>query len=191
MIENFSLERMGKTAAGFNQEKLDWMNGVYIRGMAVDDFARHALPFLEKGLPPEIKRPLDIRYVSKIAPLVQERTKRLTEVPALTTFFFKEELTYDTATLVAKNMTPESTLNALKVSLEKAIGLAVFDEASLETLFRPLAEQIGLKAGQLFSVLRTAVTGEIATPPLFQTMVVLGRERCLKRIAAAVEKLQK
>jgi glutamyl-tRNA synthetase len=189
MIENFSIERMGKTAAGFNQEKLDWMNGMYIRSLTVDDFARRVLPFLEIGLPPEIRRPLDFKYVAKIAPLVQERTKRLTEVPSLTVFFFKEELTYDPATLVAKNMTPESTRNALKVSLEKLTNLSGFDEASLETLFRPLAEQLGLKAGQLFSVLRTAVTGEIATPPLFQTMVVLGRERCLKRIAAAVEKL--
>ena len=76
MIENFSLERIGKTAGAFNQEKLDWMNGVYIRGLAVEDFARRALPFLEKGLPAEIKRPLDFQYVLKIAPLVQERTKK-------------------------------------------------------------------------------------------------------------------
>ena len=112
-------------------------------------------------------------------------------MPALTAFFFKEEITYDPATLIAKNMTPESTVKALDVSLEKLTKLSAFDEASLETLLRPLAEELGLKAGQLFSVLRTATTGELATPPLFQTMVVLGRGRCLHRIADAVEKLRR
>ena len=68
--------------------------------------------------------------------------------------------------------------------------ISVFDESFLETLLRPLAEELGLKAGQLFSVLRTAVTGETAAPPLFQTMVVLGKERCLKRIDGALEKLR-
>jgi glutamyl-tRNA synthetase len=163
---------------------------VYIRGLAVEDFTRRALPFLESGLPPEVKRPLDAGYVGRIAPLVQERTKKLTEVPALTGFFFKEELTFDPAQLIAKNMNREATLKALEVSLDKLKELQTFDEASMETLLRPLAEELGLKAGQLFSVLRTAVTGEIATPPLFQTMVVLGRERCLKRLAAALEKLR-
>ncbi len=143
------------------------MNGVYIRGLAVEDFARRALPFLEKGLPPEIKRPLDFQYVLKIAPLVQERTKKLTPVQALTAFFFKEEITYDPATLIAKNMTPESTVKALEVSLERLTKLSAFDEASLETLLRPLAEELGLKAGQLLSILRTATTGELATPPAF------------------------
>jgi glutamyl-tRNA synthetase len=190
VVENFSLERMGKTGAFFNMEKLDWMNGVYIRGLAVDDFARRALPFLESGLPPDVKRPLDAGYIGRIAPLVQERTKKLTEVPALTAFFFKEELTYDPATLIARNMTREATLKALEVSLDRLKELKSFDETSLETLLRPLAEELGLKAGQLFSVLRTAVTGEVATPPLFQTMVVLGRERCLKRLAAALPKLR-
>jgi glutamyl-tRNA synthetase len=185
MVDNFSLERIGKTAGAFNQEKLDWMNGIYIRGLAVDDFARRVMPFLEKGLSPEIKRPLDTAYVGRIAPLIQERTKKLTDAPALTAFFFKEDLAYDPALLIAKNMTRESTLNTLRVSLEKLGQLKTFDEPSLETLLRPLAEELGLKAGQLFSVLRTAVSGELATPPLFQMMVVLGQERCLKRIVAA------
>lgn len=68
--------------------------------------------------------------------------------------------------------------------------LSEFNEESLEALLRPLAEELGLKAGQLFSVLRTAVTGETATPPLFQTMTVLGKDRCLKRINTALQKLR-
>ena len=95
LVENFSLERIGKTAAIFNREKLEWMNGVYIRGLDIDDFTRRALPFLEKGLPSAVRRPLDAGYVRSVMPLVQERTKRLTEVPELTKFFFMDELEYD------------------------------------------------------------------------------------------------
>jgi glutamyl-tRNA synthetase len=191
LVENFSLERIGKTGAIFNRDKLDWMNGVYIRSLAPEDFAQRALPFLEKGLPPSVKRPLDADYVRQIMPLIQERAKKLTEVPILVKFFFVEDLEYGTALLIAKNMTRESTLTALEASLKKLEKLTPFDDGGLETLLRPLAEELGLKAGQLFSVLRTAVTGEIATPPLFQTMTVLGKERCLKRIGEAVEKLRK
>jgi len=191
LIDNFSLERVGKTGAIFNRDKLDWMNGVYIRGLDIEDFTRRALPFLEKGLPKQVKRPLDIDYIRQMMPLIQERAKKLTEVPDLVKFFFVEELEYEPELLVAKKMTPESALAALEVSSQRLSGLSAFDEESLETLLRPLAEELGLKAGQLFSILRTAVTGETATPPLFQTMTVLGRERCLKRIDEALEKLRK
>jgi glutamyl-tRNA synthetase len=191
LIDSFSPERIGKTGAVFNIEKLDWMNGVYIRGLPIDDFTRRALPFLEKGLPPQVKRPLDVTYVRQIMPLIQERTKKMTEVSALTRFFFVEELDYDPSLLIAKNMTCAATISTLEVSSQRLSRLSSFDESSLESLLRPLAEELGLKAGQLFSVLRTAVTGEIATPPLFQTMVVLGQERCLKRIDESVTKLRR
>jgi len=189
-VENFSLERMGKTGAIFNKEKLDWMNGVYMRSLKPEDFAQRALPFLEKGLPPSIKRPLDADYVRRVMPLIQERAKKLTEIPALVKFLFIEDLEYDTDLLIAKNMTRETTFTALEASLKGLEKLSPFDEGGLETLLRPLAEGLGLKAGQLFSVLRTAVTGETATPPLFQTMTVLGKERCLKRIQEAMGKLR-
>jgi glutamyl-tRNA synthetase len=191
LVANFSPERIGKTAAVFNIEKLDWMNGVYIRSLATDDFARRALPFLDKGLSEHVARPLDIDYVRKIMPLVQDRAKRLTDLPALTGFFFADELDYDPSLLIAKPMDKETTLKALEVSLQRLKEIEVFDEGALEALLRPLAAEMGLKAGQLFSVLRTAVTGETATPPLFQTMVVLGKKRCLKRIDTAWRKLRR
>jgi glutamyl-tRNA synthetase len=187
LIDGFALERIGKTAAVFNREKLDWMNGVYIRGLSVDDFTRKALPFLEK----KFKPPLDARYVRDIMPLVQERTKTLTEVPVLTRFFFVEELDYDPELLIAKGMTRQATLAALEISSQRLRELPAFNEASLESSLRPLAGELNLKAGQLFSILRTAVTGELATPPLFQTMAVLGQERCLRRIDGAAARLRR
>jgi glutamyl-tRNA synthetase len=182
--QNFSLERISKVAAIFNLEKLNWMNGVYIRALTVEDLACRAMPFLEKGLSAGVKRPLDGDYVRKMMPLIQERAKTLAEVPLLADFFFFD-VEYDFNLLISKGMTRESTLNALDVSRERLSKLASFDAGSLEALLRPLAEELGLKTGQLFGALRTAVTGKVATPPLFQTMEVLGRERCLNCIKAA------
>lgn len=194
LVKSFRLEGVSKTGAIFNIEKLKWMNGVYIRQLPPDEFARRATPFLERpfaegGVPSEVERPLPIDYVRQIMPLVQERAKTLGEVSQLTQYFFTEGLKYETNLLISKGMTPESTAQALQVSLERITGLKTFDAAALEALLRPLAEELGLKSGQLFGALRTAVTGETATPPLFQTMEVLGRERCQKRIQSAIEKL--
>ena len=189
LIDNFSLERIGKTGAIFNREKLDWMNGVYIRGLDVDDLTMRALLFLDKDLPSEVKRPMSIDYVRKIMPLVQERAKTLAEIPELVEFFFVDNLEYDTALLIGKKMTAESSTIALNESRQRLQDLDAFNEESLEALLRPLAEELGLKTGQLFGVLRTAVTGRTATPPLFQTMAVLGKKRCLSRIDAALGKL--
>ena len=191
LVHNFSLERISKTAGIFNLEKLNWMNGVYIRSLTLEDFAQRALPFLEKGLPPEVKRPLSTDYVRRIMPLIQERARTLAEVADLAQFFFVAELDYDDNLLIGKGMTRELATKALEISQQRLSQLGEFSEASLETLLRPLAEELGLKTGQLFGALRVAVTGRTAAPPLFQTMAVLGKERCLSRIKAVLEKLNR
>jgi glutamyl-tRNA synthetase len=191
LIKNFSLERVSKTAAIFNTEKLNWMNGVYIRQLSLDDFTQRAFPFLDKDLPPMMKRPLPVDYVRQITPLIQERAKLLGEVTQLSRYFFVEELDYDVNLLINKGMTCESTIQALEVTKERLRELETFDAETLEVLLRSLAEKLKLKAGQLFGALRTAVTGETATPPLFQTMAILGEERCLRRIEEALDKLKK
>jgi glutamyl-tRNA synthetase len=190
LIDNFSLERISKTAAIFNHEKLNWMNGVYIRSLSLEDFMRRALPFLEKYLPPEVKRPLSPDYVRGVMPLVQERARTLAEAAELAEFFFVDELSYQAELLVGKNMTSESAGKALEASQRRLEPLSKFDADSLEAVLRPLAEELGMKTGQLFGTLRTATTGRTAAPPLFQTMAVLGKEKCLKRIRIALAKLK-
>jgi glutamyl-tRNA synthetase len=189
LIDNFTVERIGKTQAVFNREKLEWMNGVYIRELSIEEFTERALPFLKKGLPAEVSRPLDTGYVRRIMPLVQERAKTLAEVAELADFFFVDELEYEAEMLIGKKMTAEATVRALEESWQRLQALPSFDEVSLENLLRPLAVELEMKTGQLFGALRNAVTGRTATPPLFQTMAVLGRERCLNRIGTALQKL--
>ncbi|MBZ5526211.1 MAG: glutamate--tRNA ligase [Acidobacteriia bacterium] len=192
LIKHFSIERISQTSAIFNPEKLDWMDGVYIRKLSANEFAQRALPYLEKGLPPEVKRPLDLDYIKRVLPLVQERAKTLGEVAAkeLTWFFFTDEINYNVALLIDKKMDKKATLEMLDVAQVKLDELARFDAYMLESLLRPLADELGVKAGQLFGALRTAVTGLTATPPLFQTMEVLGQDTCLKRIRQAIDKLK-
>ena len=189
LVKNFTLERIGKTGAIFNQDKLDWMNGAYIRGLSPKDFVQRVMPFLERDLPSEIKRPLDIDYVRKIMPLVQERAHTLADVAQLTKFFFADDLDYKEHPPIGKDMDAAASAKALKAAMQKIEPLPAFNEEALETAFRQLAEELELKTGQLFGTLRIAGTAQIAAPPLFQTMVVLGRERCLQRIKAALATL--
>lgn len=188
LLANFSLERVSRTAAIFNKEKLDWMNGVYIRKLSLDDFVQRAMPFLDKQLPVEVKRPLSADYVKEVLPLIQERARTLGEIAELIDFFFVDEINYPAELLIGKNMTRESTLQSLKES-QPLLESVPFELEPLEAAFRPLCEKLGLKAGQFFGVLRVAFTGRTVSPPLFQTMVVLGRERCLKRLHLALSKL--
>jgi glutamyl-tRNA synthetase len=188
LIGSFSLERVGKTPAIFNKEKLSWLNGIYIRKMAAAEFAQRALPFLERDLPEQVARPISSDYAARVMPLIQERVKVLKEVAPLCYYFFTEDLNYDAKLLIGKDMTPESTAHGLRVAKER-LDKAVFQSVALETLLRPLATELGLKTGQLFGALRTAVSGETATPPLFQMMEVIGKERCLSRIDQALSKL--
>jgi len=189
LIDNFSLERIGKTGAIFNREKLDWMNGVYIRGLTADEFFEAVQPYLMEDLDAGKAVIADEEYVRAVLPLVQERAKTLLEVAELTRFFFVDRLDYDASLLIGKNMDAAATVKALKAAQSRLEPLSAFDTDSLEAVLRPLAPELGLKTGQLFSVLRVAVTGRAAAPPLFDTMAVLGKDRCMKRIEAALKML--
>jgi len=184
LIEHFSLEKVNPAPSVFSDEKLDWMNGIYIRQLEPDDLARRLLPFLKKaGLE------ADMETVRRLVPLIQERMKVLSDGVELVDFFFKEEIAYDPKLLMGKKMTAQESLEALKVTRERLEKLPLFNEESLEKALRRLADDLSLTAGQLFSITRIAVTGKKVAPPLFGTLAVLGRERALRRIELALDHL--
>ncbi len=189
LIDNFSWERVSRTAAIFNRDKLDWMNGVYIRSLTADQFFEAVQPYLMMDKLAGGAVMSDEQYVRDVLPLVQERARTLSEVVELTRFFFVDELDYEPGLLIGKGMSPKSAVQALAAAEPGLSRLERFDAESLEAVLRPLAVELGLKTGQLFGTLRVAVTGRTAAPPLFQTMAILGKERCLKRIKAALAKL--
>jgi len=221
LISHFSIEHISRNPAIFNKDKLDWMNGVYIRNMQIispngiqsgeefgtltvtTEFTDQILAFLERDMPREVKRPISAEYVQQIAPLIYERIKKFEEAAELCKFFFQEDnLVYDVDLLLGKKLTKEAAMAALEAALQRLTDLAADwdgtgrdeeklseDDSSLEDVLRTLAAELGLKTGELFGLLRVAVTGRTAAPPLFQTMAVLGRERCLRRMEAALSKL--
>ncbi len=190
LIAHFSLDRVGKTAAVFNKPKLDWMNGVYIRALPVEEFARRAIPFLERDLPPSVPRPLDEAYVRKIAALVQERTRILSELGKLTDFFFLDTVDYPATSLVAKGIDRTQTIGVIRGVLSTLEDIDNWEASTLEWAVRAVCDQSGLTAKQVFSILRVAATGRSAAPPLFDTMEVLGRDRCLMRLSHALAQLE-
>jgi glutamyl-tRNA synthetase len=133
---------------------------------------------------------LDRGYLLRIVPLVQERLKTLADSPELTGYFFQEEIVYDSGLLVQKGMDADATSRALRSVVEVLGGLKTFDSPSLEGALRQAASDLGLSGRQLFGALRVATTGRTAAPPLFETMEVLGKTRCLNRIESAAESLK-
>lgn len=189
LVEYFSIERISKTAAVFSHDKLKWMNGFYIRNMSAEELAERLIPFFERDLPPAVKRPVSREYILQMAPLMQERLTTLGEAAEAFGFFFADELTHDPGLLLGKKLTQENAVSGLVAALDRLQEIQ-FDASTLEETLRSLATQMGLKTGDLFGLLRVATTGRTAAPPLFQTMEALGKDRCLKRIKAALETLQ-
>jgi glutamyl-tRNA synthetase len=189
LIKHFSLERVGKTAAIFNKDKLEWMNGVYLRKLSPEEFVRQAMPFLDRDLPESVRRPLDKSYVSQVLSLIQERAKTLGEVPQLASFFFLDELQYETSLLLKGKLDAKSAAKAITIASQKLEEVTMWDATTLEGILRPLAAELNLSTGEFFGLLRVAVTGRTAAPPLFQTMAALGKEKCLKRFDMASQLL--
>ena len=186
---HFTIERVGKSGAVFSSEKLEWMNGSYIRAASPERLAEALLDFWGRYPSNEIPVLPDMSYVLRIVPLVRERLKTLSDAAPLIAFLFKDEVDY-AGDIVQKGMDVESTSVALEAAHSGLSELSPFDGDSIEGLLRPLAQELNVKAGQLFGSLRMATTGQQVAPPLFETIEVLGRERTLTSIRRAIDLLQ-
>jgi len=180
MIRQFKLDRVTRAPSVFDPDKLDWMNGNYIRNLSLDELARRSLPFLQKqGLMTDALQPADWDRMVKIIATVQERIRTLAEVPGMTEFFFRDELTIDPD--AAKLLTEQSRAWLGQVRDRLAV-VEVFDAVQTEAACRAFVEENGLKAKAVFQPIRVAVTGRTVSPPLFESMALLGREKTLRRL---------
>jgi len=187
VIENFTLDRVTKSSAIFDQEKLHWMNGMYIRDLTPQQLAERMTPFLERDLPKDML-PVDQEYLQRIAPLLQERIKNLEESANITEYFFKADDRFDTSTIVQKGMNRDSTLTALKAALKDLSATDDYGHEKLEKMLNATGERLELSRRQFFGVIRTAATGRSVSPPLFEMLEVLGKDRTVSRMKNAVER---
>ncbi len=187
-VRHFTLQRVLPHPAVFNPNKLQWMNGVYVRQLSPDDLARRVKPFLETAL----ARAIDDAVLLRVVPLIQERIRLLSDAGEMAGFFFLDgDLDYTADTLLGKKLagSPAQGAACLEAVLGRIEGVEPWQHEALEGAVRPLAEELGLKAGDLFGLIRVAVTGKTATPPLFETMAVLGRDKTLERLRSALRRL--
>ncbi len=179
MVERFDLsgDTMSLSGPVFDLDKMAWLNGRYIRELTDEQLLERLLSW---QLGPE--------YLSRLMPLARERIQRLDDLVPLTSYFFSGDLDYEpvAAKLVPKKRTPKETTKMISKLLDRLDAQRQWTPEALEPLFREFCEQMEWKPKEVFSVARLAVTGRTAAPGLFDTMAVVGRERCRWRLRQAM-----
>jgi glutamyl-tRNA synthetase len=185
LIEKFSIEHLNPSPAAINYSKLDHFNGLHIRGLKFEDLAGRIKPFFTRaGLD------ADDATLLKIVPLIQERIATLDEAVDMAGFFFRPGVIPPAADLVAKGLTPVQSALAARRSLALLKSLPELSHATAEPAMRALVEEMGFSAGQVFGILRSAVTGQRVSPPLFESMEIIGKEKVFERIERAIQNLE-
>ncbi len=174
----FTLDRVTPTAPVYDINKLNWFNGIYIRDMSNADLIKRLAPFIPQDCPADM--------VAQVLPLIKERLVTLKDFEELTDFFYRD-IAVDPAMLTKKSTAEEVKTQLASTAMElKSLDDNSWTHENIEQLIRSLAEKNGWKPGQYFMMLRVAVTGKTATPPLFETMQVLGRDVVLKRLSLSL-----
>jgi glutamyl-tRNA synthetase len=192
LTESFSFEGVNRSNAVVNfteEDPIDpkalWLNAQHIYAMPVEELSERLLPYIRAA-----GFAADNGKMLKVTPLVRERIKRLSDVTSVADFFFADELAaYDPAELIPQKGDSRMALQVLQRARE-VLATCDFTHQGLEEALRQQAGNLKIKTGQMFLPVRVAVCGRKTAPPLFETLEVLGRETCLKRIDRAIQNLQ-
>ena len=182
LIEKFSLERVSKNPAVFDIQKLEWMNGVYIRELPLEELFEVALPFWRKAgfLSEEISPEMN-EYALRILRELQSRLKLVADVVDLSRYFFVDDYPY-LEEIVEKILTKPQTEEILTYVYDVVKDAQALDEATLKPQFQVALEKFGIKMGDLIQPIRVAVTGTNVSPGIYDVLELLGKERVLARI---------
>jgi glutamyl-tRNA synthetase len=185
LIEKFDLKKLNPSPAAINFTKLDYFNGLHIRNLPIRELGERLVPFfVQNGLK------VDREKLEKIVPIIQERLVTLDDAIDFSGFFFRDSVDPSPQDLIAKGLSAkESALIA-----RKAYGIIenqpTITTGLVEAPLRELVEDSGFNAGQVFGILRVAITGQKVSPPLFESMEIIGKEVILARIEEAIKKLE-
>ena len=185
MVQNFDITKVNPSPAAIDFTKLDYFSGAHIRQLDQEDLAQRIKPFfVEAGYQ------VDDDLLLKIVPIIRERLVTLDDALTFAAFFFKDKIEVKFEDLVAKNLSPQESLDVLEKTYAVLTSLDEITLEKAEPPMRDLVEELGLKAGQVFGILRNAVTGQQISPPLFESMEIIGREKVLQRVEDAISILK-
>ena len=184
MIRRFSIDNLTPSPAAVNFQKLDHFNGTHIRLLATEDLARRIKPYLmEAGLE------VDNDTLLKVTPLIRERLVTLDDCILFAAFFFQETVEPTPQDLIAKGLDAEQSADIARKAQAILASLPDLSHQTAEPPMREFVEKSGLSANQVFGILRVAVTGQNVSPPLFESMEIIGKEKVLERLQKAASLL--
>ena len=190
LVEAFSLERVQRKSAVFDVDKLQWLNGQHMGRKPTEEVVPLVIPHLqEHGVDPHVLEGREAWFHALVG-LLKVRARTTGDLARQALPYLGDELAFD-EDAVAKHWAkePEATAERLERLSDRLAG-ASWDEASLEAALRGLSEEIGVGAGKLIHPLRVALTGQSASPGIFEVLVLLGRERALERVRRGVERVR-
>lgn len=186
LVEKFSLNRLNPAPAAINFSKLDHFNGLHIRSLADNDLAMRLKPIFEQA-----GYIVDEAKLMRMVPILRERLVTLDDALAFGGFFFQDEVSPIPEELVGKGMTPVQSVDITQRALAIIESQAELSKETLEPPLRLLVENSGYETGQVFGILRVAVTGQKVSPPLFESMEIIGKEKVVERLRMAIDTLGK
>jgi glutamyl-tRNA synthetase len=192
-IERFDVKDINPTSAALPYPKLEWLNGLYIRNMTPAALQQQLAPYLAKQLGMDEEALLKNERYAKLVPLVQERIKLLTEAWDKVDWAFvgADAIQYpDPTLLISKGQDAMQTVAILRAGAQLLRSTEPFAATALEPAFRSAADEAGVKVGSYFAPFRVAITGRTVSPPLFESMEVLGREETVARVENAITALK-
>ena len=187
MTETFDLNDVSKNPAIFDPKKLEWLNGVYIRALSDEQFVDATLPLVQHDLDRNLSES-ELSQFLAMAPHVKERAKRVVEVPDQVRFIFVDDVSYDEASWQKVMDTPEGPV-ALDGAIAALDGLDEWSTESIDAALREMLETTGLSARKGLQPIRVAISGSMVSPPLFESLEVLGRDTTLARLQSTRARL--
>jgi glutamyl-tRNA synthetase len=183
LVSKFSLSSLNPAPAAINFSKLDHFNGLHIRNLDQTRLAKEVKPHLIRA-----GYTVDDVKLNQMMPIVQERLVTLDDIIPFGGFFFKEDIRPEPQDLIGSRMTASESAKAVREVLK--IMYALDQLEPVELMLRNLADEMGYSVGQIFGIIRVAVTGQKVSPPLFESMAIIGRETVIRRLQDAVEMLE-
>lgn len=185
MIKKFDIRKLNPSPAAINYAKLDYFNAQHIRKLDSEDLMNRLLPFFRReGIEPDKEK------LKKIIPIIRERLVTLDDCIPFAAWFFKEHIQISQEQLIPKNTTAEDTIRIAKNSYDIISNLETIDHEKADPIFKNYFDQTGFSPNQVYGFLRTVISGQSVTPPLFESMDIIGKSIVLERIQSGIKLLE-